>query len=175
MDETLSTLYDFVREGKVHHVTWSNIAGWQLQKIVSHARAHRLPVPVALQPQYNLLDRSIELEVLPCRAEEGVGLTPWSPLGGGWLTGKYNEKARPSGATRLGEDPNRGVEAYDLRNIDRTWRILAALKQVARDLERPPAHVALAWLADRPCVSTHCSARARKSSLRTIWPAPTWC
>ncbi|MDJ0820563.1 MAG: aldo/keto reductase [Paracoccaceae bacterium] len=153
IDETLSTLGDFVREGKVHYVAWSNLAGWQVQKIVSHARAHRLPVPVALQPQYNLLDRTIELEVLPCCEAEGIGLTPWSPLGGGWLTGKYHPDTRPTGATRLGEDPNRGVEAYDLRNTDHTWHILSVLHDVAEELGRPAAHVALAWLADRPCVS----------------------
>ncbi|MFB9913697.1 aldo/keto reductase [Rhizobium paknamense] len=153
IDETLSTLADFVAEGNIHHVAWSNLSGWQLQKIVSHARAHRLPVPVALQPQYNLLDRTIEIEVLPCCAEEGIGLTPWSPLGGGWLTGKYSPDERPTGATRLGEDPDRGVEAYDRRNTDRTWRILLELREVAAELVRQPGHVALAWLADRPCVS----------------------
>ncbi|MDO6588247.1 aldo/keto reductase [Salipiger sp. 1_MG-2023] len=153
IDETLSTLGDFVREGKIHAIAWSNLLGWQLQKVISHARAHRLPVPVAVQPLYNLLDRHIELELLPCCAEEGLGLTPWSPLGGGWLTGKYTASARPEGATRLGEDPGRGVEAYDLRNTNRTWQILSVLEQTAQELDCPPAHVALAWLAERPGVS----------------------
>ena len=68
---------------------------------------------VSLQPQYNLLAREIEWEVVPAAIANGLGLLPWSPLGGGWLTGKYTREERPTGATRLGENPERGVEAYD--------------------------------------------------------------
>lgn len=152
--ETLGTLGDLVGAGKLHNIAWSNVAGWQMQKIVSTARANGLPSPVALQPQYNLLERGIEVEVLPCCLENGVSLTPWSPLGGGWLTGKYSAKARPSGASRLGEDPGRGVEAYDLRNNDRTYAILDVLQSVAEHHDRPCAHVALAWLLARPGVAS---------------------
>lgn len=152
--ETLATFGDLVRSGKIHAVAWSNVSGWQLQKILSTAAALGVPAPVALQPQYNLLERGIEFEVLPCCLEAGVGLTPWSPLGGGWLTGKYSPQHRPSGATRLGEDPDRGVEAYDLRNTDRTHAILECLRSVAKHHNRPPAHVALAWLASRPGVAS---------------------
>lgn len=152
--ETLAALGELVRAGKIHHAGWSNVTGWQLQKIVSTARAHGWPVPVAVQPQYNLLERGIELEILPCCLEEGIALTPWSPLGGGWLTGKYRADARPAGATRLGETPDRGVEAYDLRNTRRTHAILDLLRSVAERLGRPSAHVALAWLASRPGVAS---------------------
>jgi aryl-alcohol dehydrogenase-like predicted oxidoreductase len=152
--ETLGTLGDLVRAGKLHHTGWSNVAGWQLQKIVSTAEANGLPRPVALQPQYSLLDRGIEVEVLPCALENGIGLTPWSPLGGGWLTGKYSADARPEGATRLGENPDRGVEAYDLRNTPRTHGLLDVLRSIAERLDRPMAHVALAWLWARPGVAS---------------------
>lgn len=152
--ETLGALGDLVRAGKVHHVGWSNVTGWQLERIVRVARANGLPVPCALQPQYNLLDRGIEWEVVPCALENGVGLTPWSPLGGGWLTGKYGADARPTGATRLGDDPARGVEAYDRRNTPRTHAILDAVRGVAGRHDRPMAHVALAWLAGRPGVAS---------------------
>jgi aryl-alcohol dehydrogenase-like predicted oxidoreductase len=152
--ETLGTLGDLVRAGKLHHTGWSNVAGWQLQKIVSTAEANGLPRPVALQPQYSLLDRGIEVEVLPCALENGIGLTAWSPLGGGWLTGKYSADARPEGATRLGENPDRGVEAYDLRNTPRTHGLLDVLRSIAERLDRPMAHVALAWLWARPGVAS---------------------
>ena len=152
--DTLGALRDLMAAGKIHHLGWSNVTGWQLQRIVSTARAMGMAPPVALQPQYNLLDRGIEWEVLPCALENGIGLTPWSPLGGGWLTGKYGRDARPAGATRLGEDPNRGVEAYDTRNTERTHAILDAVRAVAERLGRPPAHVALAWLAGRPGVAS---------------------
>lgn len=108
--ETLATLDDLVRAGKIHNVAWSKVSGWQLQSILSTAAAHALPSPVAVQPQYNLLDRGIEIEVLPCCLEQGIALTPWSPLGGGRLTGKY---AATSGlilarlATRCRIDPVR--------------------------------------------------------------------
>lgn len=151
---TLETLGNLVARGKAHHTGWSNVTGWQLQRIVSTARHEGLPVPVALQPQYNLLDRGIELEVLPCCLEEGIGLTPWSPLGGGWLTGKYRRDERPAGASRLGEDPDRGVEAYDLRNTERTHRVLDVQREIAERLGRAPAHVALAWLRSRPGVAS---------------------
>lgn len=154
VSETLSTLGDLVKAGKIHYIAWSNLAGWQLQKVLSTAQVHGAPMPVALQPQYNLLDRGIEFEVLPCCLEEGLGVTPWSPLGGGWLTGKYSSGLLPSGSTRLGEDPNRGVEAYDLRNTERTHRVLSVLRDIADNHGCPPAHVALAWLSSRPGVSS---------------------
>ncbi len=151
--ETLSVLGDLIRAGKIHHYGWSNLSGWQLQKVISTAEALGVPLPIAVQPQYNLLERGIETEVLPCALENGVGLTPWSPLGGGWLTGKYKAEARPTGATRLGEDPSRGVEAYDLRNTEQTHAILSALQDVADRCDRPVSHVALSWLASRPGVA----------------------
>ncbi|WP_240641296.1 aldo/keto reductase [Nocardioides ferulae] len=154
IEDTLDTLTALVRAGTIHQVGWSNVTGWQLQRIITTARLGGYVVPTVLQPQYNLLDRGIELEVLPVCLEESVALTPWSPLAGGWLTGKYSPDSRPAGATRLGEDPDRGVEAYDTRNTDRTWRILDTVTSIAERYGRPPAHVALAWLLTRPGVAS---------------------
>ncbi|MCW3063179.1 MAG: Aryl-alcohol dehydrogenase, partial [Solirubrobacterales bacterium] len=85
----------------------------------------------------------------------GLGLLPWSPLGGGWLTGKYRKDARPSGATRLGENPDRGVEAYDRRSTaQRTWDVIDAVQAVASVRGVTMAQVALAWLVDRPMVTS---------------------
>ncbi|MEM8656026.1 MAG: aldo/keto reductase [Pseudomonadota bacterium] len=152
--DTLGALGDLRAAGTLHNVGWSNLSAWQLQKLLAIADRYNLPRPVAVQPQYNLLERGIELELLPACLEEGIALVPWSPLGGGWLTGKYSATARPTGATRLGEDPARGVEAYDLRNTDRTYHVLDVLNTIAQRLNRPPAHVALAWLAHRPGVAS---------------------
>jgi aryl-alcohol dehydrogenase-like predicted oxidoreductase len=101
------------------------------------------------------LAREIEWEVIPvCRAE-GLGLLPWSPLGGGWLTGKYRRDQLPIGATRLGEDPNRGVEAYGPRSSQqRTWDVLSAVETIARAKGSSMAQVALSWARDRPTVSS---------------------
>jgi len=151
--DTLGVLDDLVRAGKIHNVAWSNVSGWQLQKIVSAAAANNLSLPVALQPQYNLLERGIEFEVLPCCLENNIALTPWSPLGGGWLTGKYIADERPSGGTRLGEDPERG-DGYDFRNTDRTHAILRTLQAIADQHNRSITHVALSWVASRPGVAS---------------------
>ncbi len=152
--ETLDTLTSLVRAGKIHHIAWSNVTGWQLQQIITTASLGGFVSPVAVQPQYNLLDRGIELEVMPCCLGAGLALVPWSPLGGGWLTGKYERDRRPVGDTRLGEDPDRGVEAYDVRNNDRTWRILDEVTAIARSHDRPVGHVAIAWLLQRPGVAS---------------------
>ena len=104
--ETLATLGDLVAAGTIHDIGWSNVTGWQLQRIVSIAEAEGLPRPVALQPQYNLLDRGIEWELLPCCLAAGLAVTPWSPLGGGWLTGKYSRDRRPQGETDWARIPN---------------------------------------------------------------------
>src|SRR5262249_44069176 len=146
---------DAVRAGKVHYLGLSNFTGWQVQKAVDVADFRGLSRPVTLQPQYNLLAREIEWEVVPACLANGLGLLPWSPLGGGWLTGKYRRDARPSGATRLGENPKRGVEAYDGRSRQaRTWDVLAAVEQIAAARGASMAQVALAWLVDRPGVSS---------------------
>jgi aryl-alcohol dehydrogenase-like predicted oxidoreductase len=126
-----------------------------VQKAVASARARDLEVPVTLQPQYNLLVRELEWEVVPSCLDTGLGLLPWSPLGGGWLTGKYRQDTRPTGATRLGEDPERGVEAYDRRSTQqRTWDVVNAVHAVADRRGASMAQVALSWLRDRPGVSS---------------------
>ncbi len=155
LDETLRFLDDAVRAGKIHYVGLSNFTGWQLQKAVDIADFRGLSRPVTLQPQYSLLTREIEWEIVPACQSEGLGLLPWSPLGGGWLTGKYQRDERPTGATRLGEDPERGVEAYDRRNkVERTWAVVDEVRAVAAERGAGMAQVALAWLADRPAVSS---------------------
>ena len=155
LEETLGTLDDFVRAGKVRYVGLSNYAGWQVQKTVALAREHGWESPVTLQPQYNLLVRELEWEIVPSCLDAGLGLLPWSPLGGGWLTGKYSQDDRPTGATRLGEDPQRGMEAYDRRSAhQRTWDVVDAVREVAEGRDVSMAQVALAWLVDRPAVTS---------------------
>jgi aryl-alcohol dehydrogenase-like predicted oxidoreductase len=154
LDETLATLDEFVAHGMVAHVGWSNVTGWQMQKIVDRCEMNGWTRPVTLQPQYNLLDRGIELEVMPVCLEEEIGILPWSPLGGGWLTGKYSRDTRPIGETRLGEDPDRGVEAYDARNTERTWNILGLMERIAAHRAITLAQVALAWVRQRPGVAS---------------------
>ena len=154
MDETLRTLDGFAQAGKIRHYGLSNFTGWQLTKAVLTARALGLREPVTLQPQYSLIVREIEWEIVPAALDVGMGLLPWSPLGGGWLSGKYRRDQRPTGDTRLGEDPGRGMEAYDRRGGDRTWRVVDAVEQVATSRGVSMAEVALAWVNNRPAVAS---------------------
>ena len=153
VEETLATLTDLVAAGTIHHVGWSNVTGWQLAEIVTTARLGGFVRPGVVQAQHNLLDRGVELDVLPCCLDHGLASTPWSPLGGGWLTGKYTRE-RPTGETRLGEDPDRGVEAYDKRATERTWAILDVVGRIADAHDVPMAQVAIAWLLTRPTVAS---------------------
>jgi aryl-alcohol dehydrogenase-like predicted oxidoreductase len=155
LDETLRFFDDAVRAGKVRYFGLSNFTGWQLQRAVTTAELRGWTRPVTLQPQYNLLAREIEWEIVPACLSEGLGLLPWSPLGGGWLTGKYDRDERPTGATRLGENPDYGVEAYGKRSaLERTWDVVDAVRAVADGRGVPMASVALAWLRERPAVTS---------------------
>ena len=154
LEETLRTLDGFIRAGKIRYYGLSNFTGWQLTKAVHLARALNVAGPVTLQPQYSLLVRETEWEIVPAAMDAGLGLLPWSPLGGGWLSGKYRRNERPTGATRLGDDPNRGMEAYDRRGLERTWAVIDAVQKVADERGVSMAEVALAWVTDRPAVTS---------------------
>ena len=99
LEETLRTLDGFVRDGKIGYYGLSNFTGWQLTKAVHLAQALNVAAPVTLQPQYSLIVREIEWEIVPAAQDAGLGLLPWSPLGGGWLSGKYQRDQRPDAAT----------------------------------------------------------------------------
>jgi len=160
-EQWLQTLDDMVRSGKVREVGVSNLNGWQLQRTVMLARHEGLAPIVSLQPQYNLLAREVEWELVELCELEGLGLLPWSPLGGGWLSGKYRRELVtaggsdvPTGETRLGEDPDRGVEAWSKRNDDRVHAIVDAVVAVAEGRGATPSQVALSWVNHRPTVAS---------------------
>ncbi|MEV7135145.1 aldo/keto reductase [Arthrobacter sp. NPDC093128] len=155
LEETLRFLHDSVSSGKIAYYGFSNFLGWQLTKAVHLARANGWSAPVTLQPQYSLLVREIESEIVPASLDAGIGLLPWSPLGGGWLSGKYKRDEAPAGATRLGENPKRGMEAWQARNDNpRTWEVIGTVEKIAADHGVSASQVALAWLADRPAVTS---------------------
>jgi aryl-alcohol dehydrogenase-like predicted oxidoreductase len=155
LEETLRFLDDAVSAGRIGAYGFSNFTGWQLTKAAWIAKVHGWAPPVTLQPQYSLLVRGIEHEIVPAALDQAIGLLPWSPLAGGWLSGKYQRNAVPTGATRLGTNPDRGMEAYGPRNEDEhTWRVLDALKSVADAAGSTQAAVALAWLDAQPAVTS---------------------
>jgi aryl-alcohol dehydrogenase-like predicted oxidoreductase len=155
LEETLSTLDSLVGSGVVRYLGASNFSGWQLQKAVDVSRHMGWEPFVCLQPLYNLLDRQLELELLPVCENEGLGVIPWSPLRGGWLTGRYRRgmKAPPEG-TRVQAATERGwSEAWEAYDNERTWSVLDELFAVAEEAGKTPAQVALNWLLQRPGVT----------------------
>ncbi len=155
LDETLRFLDDAISAGKIGYYGFSNYLGWQVTKAAAIAKASGFAAPVTLQPQYNLLVRGIEHEVIPACQDAGMGILPWSPLGGGWLSGKYKRDQMPTGASRLGDNPERGMEAYGPRNADtRTWDVIGEVERIAGDTGASMAQVALSWLKDRPAVTS---------------------
>ena len=155
VDETLRFLDDAVRSGKIAYFGFSNFLGWHVTKAVECAKRLGFCAPITLQAQYSLLVRGIEQEIVPACLDAGIGLLPWSPLGGGWLSGKYKRDQKPTGATRLGENPNRGMESYGPRNaVERTWRVIGALEGIAKSRGVSMAQVGLAWVAAQPAVTS---------------------
>ncbi|MGC4941916.1 aldo/keto reductase [Kribbella sp. DT2] len=155
LQETLSFLEDAVRSGKIAYGGLSNFTGWQLQKACDLIDRQGWSPLVTLQPQYNLLVREIEWEIVPAAQENGLGLLPWSPLGGGWLTGKYSFDEAPTGSTRLGENPDRGVEAWARRSKnERVRAVVDAVRAIAEARGISMAQIALAWLVDRPAITS---------------------
>lgn len=152
-EETLSFLDEAVKAGKIHYIGLSNFTGWQLQLMISTAKAMGMQVPVTLQPQYSLLSREIEWEIVPAALHNGVGLLPWSPLAGGFLTGKYQRGVAADSGTRAGsEKPVYKGTTEEYADSDRNWATIDAVQKVAKEIGVTPAQVALSWIADRPGV-----------------------
>ncbi|NNC81712.1 MAG: aldo/keto reductase, partial [Acidimicrobiales bacterium] len=155
IEETLSTLDQLVRDGKVRYLGSSNLRGWQLQKMVETSRRLGLEAFVSHQPQYNLLSRHTEWEVLEVCAAEGLGVVPWAPLRGGWLSGRYRpDMDGPPEGSRIKTAEEKGwSETWARYANDHTWSILAELDRVAAIHDTTPAAVAIAWVAQHPVVT----------------------
>ncbi|XJZ26694.1 aldo/keto reductase [Bacillota bacterium Lsc_1132] len=155
LEETLSTLNDLVREGFVRYIGASNFKGWQLQKAIEISRSNGWESFVSLQPQYNLLCRATEWELIDVCINEGLGVIPWSPLRGGWLSGKYTkEMLTPPDNTRVAVAEKEGWgESWSNYNNDYTWKVLETLYDVAKEAEKTPAQVAINWLLNQTGVT----------------------
>ena len=155
IEETLSTLNSLVQSGKVRYLGASNVAGYQLQKAIDLSRANGWEPFTCLQPLYNLLDRSIEWELLPVCQNEGVGVIPWSPLRGGWLSGKYRRgMSAPPSDTRIEDaEKNNWSERWANYANERTWGVIDQLVAIAEETGKTPAQVALNWVMNRPGIT----------------------
>ncbi len=178
LEETLSTLNQLVQSGKVRYLGVSNYKSWQIQKAIDLANGNGWEPFTCFQPLYNLLDRFIEWELVEVCQNEGLGIIPWSPLRGGWLTGRYREgmKAEDLPAdSRVGKAQREGwSENWDAYNMDRTWAVINTLIEVADDLGKTPAQVALNWVKDQPGVTAPIIGASKITHLQTNLDSVGW-
>ena len=149
VEEIVQTLGDLVHTGKIRYYGFSDMPAWLAMKAATIATERRVPGPIAMQLEYSLVARDVEAEHFPAAREAGMGIMPWSPLAGGFLSGKYKrgdtaDTGRLSGPNPFGNS----------KFADRNWDILDQLRIVATELDRPAAQVALAWTLARPGVGS---------------------
>ena len=151
IEETLSTLNDLVHEGKVRYIGASNFAGWHLAKALGVSALHHWEPFTCLQPEYSLITRDAERELLPLCRDAGLAVIPWSPLGGGVLTGKYRKGEDFPAGTRGADTENPITFTYRLD--DRAWNIVDAVRAAAEKTGKSAAQIALNWVLHRPGVT----------------------
>jgi aryl-alcohol dehydrogenase-like predicted oxidoreductase len=155
LEEILQTLDGLVTSGKVRYIGASNVASWQLQKALDLSRYNGWEPFSCLQPLYNMLDREVEWGLVPVCLNEGVGIIPWSPLRGGWLSGKYRRgmEAPPEG-TRVEEAEKQGwSESWRAYANERTWSIIDSIQELSGETGKSAAQIALNWLLRMPGVT----------------------
>jgi len=153
LEETLSALTDLVRAGKVRYIGVSNFTAWQLMKSLYTSELHGFEKFVSLQPQYSLVERNIENEILPVCGEEGLGVIPWSPLGGGFLSGKYRRDERPPEGSRIASAEEWQDEYWDRRATERNWNTLDAVGEISEETGKSYAQISLNWLLRQEAVT----------------------
>jgi len=166
MEETLRALDDLVRQGKVLYIGCSNIVAWRLMKALGISERWGLARYDSLQPHYHLVHRrEFEAELKPLCESEGLGVIPYSPLAGGFLTGKYRPDAPPPPSARLS-----GVKRYF---NEHGWRVLAAVERVAAERGATPAQIALAWQLSQPVITAPIIGANSVAQLQELLPAAT--
>lgn len=147
IEETMRALDDLVASGKVRYIGFSDTPAWKVMEAQMLAKFRGWSPLIALQLEYSLLERTIEGELIPLALEHGLGVTPWSPLKSGVLTGKYTRAN--AGKVTAG----RGEWATSALN-DRTYSVIDAMVQIAQESGTTPARVALHWVQSRPGVTS---------------------
>lgn len=154
VEEVVATFNDLIRAGKIRYYGFSDTPAWYVARAKTIAEQERHDGLIALQLEYSLVERNIEREHIPAAQELGLGLCPWSPLAGGFLTGKYHQKGDTGeGQGRLEiakESANPIFQRFTIRN----WQILKVLTDLAKQLNRPASQVALNWVATQPGVTS---------------------
>lgn len=170
LEETLRTLNDLVREGKVRYIGASNFTGWQLMKALAISDRQHLERFVTLQALYSLIARDLENELVPLSLDQQLGILPWSPLGGGFLTGKYRRgKPRPQGARR--SDPTTQFLQFD---EEKGFDIVDELEKTARNHDATITQTALNYLLRKPGVTSVIIGARNKEQLADNLKTAEW-
>lgn len=156
IEETLDAFDYLVKSGKVRYIGACNLKAWQLQKAIDIAKYYHLPKFCCLQSMYNLLERGIELEIVDVISNENIGFIPWSPLRGGWLSGKfYRGMKNPPEDTRVKIAKEKGwSESWEAYNNENTWKIIDELLNISKKINKHPAQIAINWLLQKPFVTS---------------------
>lgn len=150
IDETLRVLDDLIHAGKVRYIGTSSFAGWQVMESLWVAKELGLNRFVCEQPAYNLLDRRIERELVPCAQTYGLGIVPWSPLAGGFLTGKYKRGEPAPSDSRYSKSQGRGGEMGKEEAFD----VVEVVEELAKEKGCTPSQLTLAWCAQQPGITS---------------------
>jgi aryl-alcohol dehydrogenase-like predicted oxidoreductase len=149
LEETLRTFNGLVREGKVRYIACSNFTAWQMAEAHEICEIHDLEKLVAAQPPYNLLQRDIEKDILPYCQREGLGVLTYTPLMGGFLTGKYSRTSPPPAGSRYQYNPR----FWERVNKESNFTVLEQIESVADDVGVPMFKLAIAWILKNPIVT----------------------
>ena len=170
LEESLRALDDLVRQGKVRYIGASNFAGWQLMKALAISGKQDLEQFVTLQAYYSLVGRDLEHELLPLCLDQGLGILVWSPLAGGFLTGKYRRgQPRPEGARR--SDPEKQFLQFD---EERGFTIIEVLDQIAQKHQATVAQAALNYLLAKPGITSVIVGARRPEQLADTLQTTEW-
>ena len=149
LEETLQTFNDLVRSGKVRYVACSNFSAWQIAQAQRVCETHDLEKLIAVEPPYNLLQRDIEKDIIPYCLKEGLGILTYTPLMGGFLTGKYSKDAHPPPGSRFEHNPR----LWERANKESNFAVLEQIESLANEVGIPISKLAISWILKNPTIT----------------------
>ena len=161
VEEIIQTLQDLVQSGKIRYYAFSDMPAWVAMKAATIASERSRPKPIAMQIEYSLVARSIEREHVPVAMDTGMGIIPWSPLAGGFLTGKYKKENTANSGRLSGANP-----FGDSKFTEKNWKILDVVREIAARHQRSLSQVALSWIMSQPGVSSTLIGASKISQLQ---------
>ena len=174
LEESLAAFTDLVRQGKVRYLGISNFTGWQVMKAMHLSEKYGFERFVSLQPQYSLVERHLEYELVEVCLDQGLGMLPWGPLGGGFVSGKYRKGEEPPEDSRIAHATDDMEEAWDKRATQRNWETLDVLGSISEETGRSYSQIAINWLLNKPGVTAPILGASKIEQLEDNLGASGW-